>query len=78
MFERKYNQVIEGIILIGGGARVPGVLDAYNQTVHIPARIATPFDQVSVPDFLHEMIQRVGPTYAVALGCALKKILPHT
>lgn len=77
MFERKYNQVIEGIVLVGGGARVPGVLKAYEQTVHIPGRLATPFDQVSIPDFLHEMIAKVGPTYAVAVGCALKKLYPQ-
>jgi type IV pilus assembly protein PilM len=77
MYERKYNQVIEGVILVGGGSRVPGVMQAYDQTVHIPARVATPFDSVDVPDFLHEMIQKVGPTYAVALGCALKKLVPQ-
>jgi type IV pilus assembly protein PilM len=76
MYERKYNQIIEGVVLVGGGARVPGVMNAYNQTVHIPARITTPFDSVEVPDFLHEMIKKVGPTYAIALGCALKKLVP--
>ena len=74
MYERKYNQDIEGIILLGGGARVPGMMDAYNQTVHIGGIVATPFDQVVVPAFLNEMIERVGPTYAVAIGCALKKL----
>lgn len=74
MYERKYNQHIEGIILAGGGARVSGVLDVYGQTVHIAGRIATPFERVQVPEFLSEMIERVGPTYAVALGCALKKL----
>ncbi|MFA6608438.1 MAG: type IV pilus assembly protein PilM [Candidatus Paceibacterota bacterium] len=78
MYERKYNQSIEGIILSGGGARVPGVLDVYNNTVHIAGRIATPFEQVEVPAFLHEMIERVGPTYAVAIGCALKKLIPQS
>ena len=76
MYERKYNQTIEGIILSGGGARLPGVLDAYNETVHIPGKIATPFEQVDVPPFLHEMIERIGPSYAVAVGCALKKLVP--
>ena len=78
MYERKYNQTIEGIILSGGGSRLPGALSAYNETVHIPGRIATPFEQVDVPPFLHEMIERIGPTYAVALGCALKKLVPQT
>jgi type IV pilus assembly protein PilM len=75
MYERKYNQNIEGIILAGGGARVPGMLSAYSQTVHIAGRLVTPFEQVRVPEFLSEMIERVGPTYAVALGCALKKLI---
>ena len=74
MYERKYNQTIEGIILSGGGARVLGVLEAYKETVHVAGRIATPFEQVDVPPFLHEMIERVGPSYAVAVGCALKKL----
>lgn len=75
MYERKYNQHIEGIILAGGGARVSGVLDVYGKTVHIAGRVATPFERVQVPEFLSEMIERVGPTYAVALGCALKKLI---
>lgn len=75
MFERKYNQNIEGIILSGGGARVPGILDVYNQTVHIPGRIATPFEQIEIPPFLSEMIAKVGPSYSVAIGCALKKLI---
>lgn len=74
MYERKYNQTIEGVILVGGGARVKGILDVYGQVVHLPARIGTPFEQVSVPDFLQEMMTRIGPTYAVACGLALKKL----
>ncbi|MSR71530.1 MAG: type IV pilus assembly protein PilM [Candidatus Taylorbacteria bacterium] len=75
MYERKYNQNIEGIILLGGGARVPGIFDVYNQTVHIAGRIATPFEQIGVPHFLKELMDKVGPTYAVAIGCALKKLV---
>ena len=78
MFERKYNQNIEGIILSGGGARVPGVIEVYGQTVHIAGRVITPFEQIEVPAFLHDMIERVGPTYAVAIGCALKKLIPQS
>jgi cell division ATPase FtsA len=78
MYERKYNQEIEGVILSGSGARVPGVLDIYGKTVHIVGRIVTPFDQVEVPKFLHDMVEQIGPTYAVAIGCALKKLVPQS
>lgn len=77
MYERKYNQTIEGVILSGGGARLPGCLETYTETVHIPGRLATPFEQIEVPPFLHEMIERVGPSYSVAVGCALKKLIPQ-
>lgn len=75
MYERKYNQTIEGVILVGGGARVRGALEAYKQVVHLPAVIGTPFEQVKVPDFLSEMMSRIGPSYAVAVGLALKKLI---
>lgn len=74
MYERKYNQHVEGIILTGGGARISGVFDVYSKTVHIAGRLATPFEKVFVPEFLGEMIERVGPSYAIAVGCALKKL----
>ena len=75
MYERKYNQNIEGIILSGGGSRIPGMITTYSKTVHIAGRIVTPFEQVIVPEFLTEMMERIGPSYAVALGCALKKLV---
>jgi type IV pilus assembly protein PilM len=75
MYERKYNQTIEGIILTGGGSRIPGMITTYSKTVHIAGRVVTPFEQVIVPEFLSEMMERVGPTYAVAVGCALKKLV---
>jgi type IV pilus assembly protein PilM len=75
MYERKYNQTIEGIILTGGGSRIPGMLTSYSKTVHIAGRIVSPFEQVVVPSFLSEMMERIGPTYAVAVGCALKKLV---
>lgn len=78
MYERKYNQSIEGIILSGGGARAKGILEAYNETVHFAGRISTPFEQTEVPAFLHDMIEHIGPSYAIAVGCALKKLIPQS
>lgn len=75
MFERKYNQTIEGVILVGGGARVPGVMDMYGKVVHAPGHQGTPFDAVKIPEFLNDMMKHIGPSYAVAVGLALKKLL---
>ena len=75
MFERKYNQTIEGVILVGGGVRLPGFMDMYGKVVHAPGRTGAPFDQVRIPEFLNDMMKQVGPSYAVAVGLALKKLL---
>lgn len=75
MYERKYNQVIDGIIIGGGGARTPGILETFHESVQTKARVASPFDQVEVPEFLKGMIANVGPSYTVACGLALKKLL---
>lgn len=72
--ERKYNKAIEGIIIGGGGARAPGIIDAMKEIITTPVTIASPFDQVEVPAFLKEMITSIGPTYAIACGLALKKL----
>lgn len=74
MYERKYNQNIEGIILTGGGARIPGIVEAFKKSVTVPVRIASPFDQIEIPLFLKEMINKISPTYSVAVGLALKKL----
>jgi len=75
MFERKYNQTIEGAILVGGGVRTPGFMDMFAKVIHTPAHVGTPFDQIKIPEFLNDMMKQVGPSYAVAAGLALKKLL---
>jgi type IV pilus assembly protein PilM len=74
MYERKYNQSIEGVVVSGGGARVHGVVEAMQESIKIPVRLATPFDQVEIPSFLRELVHSIGPSYAIACGLALKKL----
>ncbi len=75
MYERKYNQSISGVVVTGGGARIEGISEMYKKTVQGDMKIATPFDQVNVPPFLQDMIHKIGPSYSVAVGLALKKLL---
>lgn len=72
MYERKYNKVVDKVILTGGGARTPGVLDACREVIRSEVSLAKPFATIESPAFLHDMLERVGPTYAVAVGLALK------
>lgn len=73
-YERKYNQVVEGIIVGGGGARAKGLLDTMSETIHTPVRLITPFETCEIPEFFKEMTHTIGPSYAIACGLALHKI----
>lgn len=72
MYERKYNQVIEGVIFTGGGVRTPGILEAAQEAIRTPIRLATPFETVQTPTFLKDLLARIGPSYSIAVGLALK------
>ncbi len=72
MYERKYNQVVDKIVFTGAGARVPGIIDVAGEVLKGKLVIADPFAKIETPAFLKEMLHRVGPTYAVSVGLALK------
>jgi type IV pilus assembly protein PilM len=72
MYERKYNQVVDKIVFTGAGSRVKGILDVAKEVLKGNLLLADPFKKVETPVFLHDMLKRVGSTYAVGTGLALK------
>lgn len=72
-YENKFETSIEKIILTGGGARLKG-LEKIAGDRFPKARVSTsnPFIRVDAPEFLAEKLKDIGPSYAVALGIALK------
>ncbi len=72
MYERKYNQIVDKIVFTGAGSRVQGILDTAKEVLKGNLLLADPFLKVDTPVFLHEMLKRVGSTYAVSVGLALK------
>ncbi len=71
-YETERHKVVSKIIVVGGGARMPGFLEAMQAVVNIPIEIADPFQRVQSPVFLDATLKEVGPEFAVALGAALK------
>lgn len=69
--ERHPDARIDGIILSGGTAGFTGICDYYQQMLGVPVSIGNPWRQVAYDGKLEGAVQRMGPSFSVALGLAL-------
>ncbi len=71
-FRYTENKEIKKIILAGGSALLPGLADYLNERLKSEIEIADPFYNISYPPVLEQTVKEMGPTYAVAIGMALR------
>lgn len=71
-FYQTEGKEIEKIILAGGLALLPGLKEYFYNEIKKEIVIANPFLNLSCPPILAEILQKSGPSYAVAVGLALK------
>ncbi len=71
-FALKEGKNVDKIIIAGGGALLPGLLLYFQNHFKTEVEMARPFSRVVYPRILGETLREIGPTYAVALGMALK------
>ena len=73
-FERKYNKTVAKVILVGGGAVLKGLSEVAKNNFKTEVELAQPFNKVSAPAFLENILRETGPEFAVAIGLALRKL----
>jgi type IV pilus assembly protein PilM len=73
LYERNRKISIARVILIGGGSLLPGLREYWQRTVNVPTEIGNPFVRVQAPAELQERLRILGPSYAVAVGLALRE-----
>ena len=73
-YQKKRNKSIGKIVFSGGGAILPGLADVLKRSFEMEASVADPFAKVEAPAFLHEVLKKAGPEFAVAIGVALRKL----
>jgi len=73
-FEKKYNQAVSKVILVGGGSALKGLSEIAKNNFKTEVIIANPFNKVSAPAFLENILKETGPEFAVAIGLALRKL----
>ncbi len=65
---------IHGIILSGGTALMKGLPEYYSQMLGLPVQVAAPWRGIRVDSALLPAIERMGTSYSVALGLALRGV----
>ena len=73
-FEKKYNKTVAKAVLVGGGAALKGLADLAKNNFKTEVETGQPFNKVSAPAFLENILREAGPEFAVAIGLALRRL----
>jgi len=68
----KEGKEIDKIILAGGTALLPGILEYFRNYFKKEIEIANPFLKIFFPPILEKNLKEMGPAYAIAVGAALR------
>ena len=71
-YQKRQAVSIDKIFLVGGGSQLRGLVDIVKNKVYADVVIGTPFDRVSSLPFLNDVLKEIGPSFAVAIGLALR------
>lgn len=71
-YENKTGLQIESVYLTGGGALFPGVDALLKEYLNKEVWFANPFSKVAYPAFMEDVMKKIGPTFAVSLGAAMR------
>jgi len=72
-YEGRVNEQVGRIVITGGVASSPYVLDYIKDRFARPVELAHPFAKVAYPAFMEDTLKEIGPSFGVALGAALRK-----
>lgn len=73
-YQRKEGKAISQIVLVGGGAQLKGLRELATRFFDAPVSSALPFEKVSAPAFISDVLKEAGPSFASAVGLALRAL----
>ena len=73
-YGQRYNKNVSRVVLAGGGASLPGLKEVAHENLSTEMSIADPFSNTEAPAFLEEVLRDIGPSFAVAVVVALRKL----
>lgn len=76
LYERKRGRPLGKVVLIGGGSLLPGLMAFWSSSTGLPTDLGNPWRGVEVPPPLTDHLRTLGPSFAVAVGLALRAFEP--
>ncbi len=73
-YQKKYMKNVSKVILTGGGVLLKGLTDLAKISFQTEVIYADPFSRLETPAFLADHFLQAGPEFAVAIGCALRRL----
>lgn len=73
-YGKRYNKNVSHVVFSGGGSSLPGLKEEAKKALAIEVEIADPFSRTEAPAFLLDVLSRIGPSFAVAVGLALRNL----
>lgn len=73
-YGRKFMKNVPHVVLVGGGSSLHGIVDEAHARLGIDTKAATPFMYCEAPAFLGDVLNEVGPEFALAVGAALRAL----
>lgn len=71
-FYQQEGKEVERIILAGGSSLMPGLREYFFEEFKRETEIPNPFSVLSFPPILDETLREMGPSWAIAVGLALR------
>ncbi|HDL74975.1 MAG TPA: type IV pilus assembly protein PilM [bacterium] len=71
-FYRTEKREIKKIIVSGGASLMPGLVKYFSKNLEKAVEVGNPFSDIFYPPILEKELKKMGPSYAIATGLALK------
>lgn len=75
LYSRKSGKPIKKIIISGGSANMKGLLEKFSEYFKIETKIGNPFLHINHPALLEETLKEIGPSFAIAVGLAMRELI---
>jgi Tfp pilus assembly PilM family ATPase len=73
-YQKKNGRNVSKVFLTGGGVLLKGLREKAESSFSVPVVMANPFSKVEYPAFLEGVLKQAGPSFAVAIGLALRRL----
>jgi len=75
IYVRRTGKRLDRVVILGGGALLPGVEEYVSLRLGLPAVTGNSFARVIYPPILEPMIKEIGPMFSVAVGLGMREIV---